>query len=99
MNHNISTFYNLISQTINNNMIYVAYEPKFNAYSQYALPDVLFIASKDVTYKMLNRLSIIEHCFVKNTNWFHPESSFFNAIEYFGFIINELPFKAFPHPV
>lgn len=99
MNHNISDFYDFILDNINNNMIFVACDPKFDSYSQYALPDVMFISDKSVCEKMLNQLYIIEHCAVKNTNWFHPESSFFNTIEYFQLDIKELPFKAFPEPI
>lgn len=99
INRNFSIFYDLIAQNMNDKMVYVACDPKFDVYSQPALPDVMFMANKYVTYKMLDQLAIVEHCAVKNKNWFHPESSFFNAIEYLGFVINELPFKAFPQPL
>lgn len=95
-NCNISTFYNTICESINDNMVYTATEPKFACYSQYALPDVMFIANTFVSKKVLNQLSIIEHCAVKTTNFFHPESSFFNALQYLSLTIHELGFNAFP---
>lgn len=94
----LSSIYNIIQK----DTVYVANSPKFDIYSQYgqpALPDVIFISDENTMKYLLHQIDIIENCSVKNTNAFHPESSFYNSIAFYNFKIVCCNFRAFPQPL
>jgi hypothetical protein len=82
-----------------NNTVYVAKEPKFAVYNTPALPDVISIADKESTKRVVGQLDILPNCVVTDTDFFHPETSFYNALKYSNLNIIELDFKAFPQPL
>ena len=91
----LSSVYNIIEKQT----AYVANGPKFDIYlnnGQPALPDVLFISDKDTMKYILHQIDIIEHCKVKNSNFFHPESSFYSSLAFFKLKIVCCNFRAFP---
>ena len=99
---NIHDHYTNIMNNIGDNTVFVAHAPKFIVYGgegQNALPDVMFIANKHVTEKIVKQIDILDKCSVKNHKFFHPESSFYNMLEINKFKIYEIPIKAFPQPV
>ena len=59
----------------------------------------MFISNRDTSKKILEQLDILDNCNIANTNFFHPETSFYNAIVFLKIIINELNFGAFPQPI
>ena len=97
LNNHLSNFYDTINKNLNNT-VYVANSPKFSIYEQESLPVVMFISDKDTSKKILEQLDILINCNIKNTNFFHPESSFYNAIAFSKININELNLFAFPQP-
>ena len=100
LNNHLSNFYDFINTNLKNkdlnNTVYVANTPKFDVYGQPALPDVMFISDKDTSKKILEQLDILVNCTLKDTNIFHPESSFYNAITFLKINIHELNLFAFP---
>lgn len=98
LNMNICCFYKYIIDSINDNSVYVAHEPTFTIYpEQPSIPDAMFIANRVVTLKIIKQVHFLQHCVVKNTNYIHPESSFFNALSYLGLHIEKLNYTCFPH--
>ena len=81
------------------NTVYVANSPKFNIYNNPSLPDVICIANKEITKKIVDQLSNLSYCVVNNSNLFHPETSFYNALEHLNLNILKLEFSAFPQPI
>jgi hypothetical protein len=81
---------------INKNSVFVGSGPKFNVYNNGAYPDVISIAKPDIMKKSLNQISIIDKCNVNNTNWFHPETSFYKSFIAQNINVVELDFLAFP---
>ena len=98
LNNYLPKFYELINKKLDNT-VYTAVEPKFAVYNSPALPDVICISNKKTMEKILNQLSILEHCTVNGSNFFHPETSFYNALRYYNLNIINLNFKAFPQPI
>jgi hypothetical protein len=98
LNNHLSNFYSIINKNLNNT-VYVANSPKFSIYNQPSLPDVIFISDKDTSKKILEQLDILLNCNIKDTYFFHPESSFYNAITFLKININELNLGAFPQPI
>lgn len=91
----ISSIYNNIEK----HTVYVANAPRFEVYSnigQRALPDVIFASDQNTMKQILHQIDIIEQCKVKNSNFFHPESSFFNSLDFFQLKIVCCNFRAFP---
>jgi len=101
LNKNLSQFYNYIFDISiqNSNVVFTGCEPCFAVYNQKALPDTMVISINNTLKRTLYQLSILENCVVINTNFFHPESSFYNALIYQNLDIIELPFGAFPEPI
>lgn len=99
INKYLPSYYDIIINDLEDDTVYVPNEPKFAIYQTPALPDVITISNKKVTEKVLNQLSILEHCTVNGSNFFHPETSFYNCLKYFDLNIVELDFKAFPQPI
>lgn len=99
LNKNLNVFYDYIDQNLNDNVVFVASEPKFDVYCQSALPDVLCISNKFVMKKMLNQLDSLDKCLLLNSNQFHPETSFCKYINFMNLKWCELHLKAFPQPV
>ena len=97
LNNHLSNFYSYINKNLNNN-VYVANSPKFSIYSQPSLPNAFFISDKDTAKKILEQLDILVNCNIKDTNFFHPESSFYNSIDFSKINIIELNLFAFPQP-
>ena len=98
LNTNIGCFYNHICNIINDNTVFVANDPAYTIYNdQPSIPDSMFIANRLVTSKIIRQLDFLQHCAVKNTNYIHPESSFFNALSYLNLHIEKLNFTCFPH--
>jgi hypothetical protein len=94
-NH-LSVFYNDINQNLINK-IYVAKDPCFDVHpNQPALPDIISIANKNITKKQLEQIDVLDNCLVIGTNFFHPESSFFNILKHHKIDIISLNFRAFP---
>jgi hypothetical protein len=81
------------------NTVYVANSPKFNIYNNPSLPDVICIANKEITKKIVDQLSNLSYCVVNNSNFFHPETSFYNALKHLDLNILELELKAFPRQI
>lgn len=98
INYYLPSYYEVINNNLDNT-VYTANEPKFAIYNSPALPDVICISNKKTMEKILNQLSILEHCTVNGSDYFHPETSFYNALKYYNLHINELNFKAFPEPI
>jgi len=100
LNINISEFYNYIKENINDNVVFVAYDPEFAVFpNQPAVADSIFIANRLVTTKILKQIDLLQYCAVKNTNYIHPESALYNLFEYLGLNIIKLQFKGFSEPV
>jgi len=94
----LSTIYNNIEKET----VYVANSPKYDIYlriGQPALPDVIFISDKNTMKYILHQIDIIGNCNVKNTNAFHPESSFYNSLAFFNLKIMCCNFRAFSQPL
>jgi len=94
LNNHLSNFYSDVIKNLNNT-VYVANHPKFSIHNQPSLPNTFFIADKRTTKKILEELDISQYCNIKNTNFFHPESSFYNVMVYSNIDINELDLYAF----
>jgi len=98
INDYLPKFYEVISNKLDNT-VYTAIDPIFAIYNSPALPDVICISNKKTMEKILNQLSILKHCTVNGSNFFHPETSFYNALNYYNLNIIKLNFKAFPQPI
>lgn len=94
LNKHLSNFYGIINTNLNNT-VYVANEPDFSVYNQPSLPIVIFISDKETSKKILEELDIEVNCNIKDTNFFHPESSFYNAIVFSKINIIKLNLWAF----
>jgi hypothetical protein len=99
LNRNLNVFYGCIDNFLNNNVVFVAAEPKFQAYNEPALPDVLCISNKVVMKKMLSQLDSLDKCLLANSNQFHPETSFLKYINFLDLKYYELQLRAFPQPI
>ena len=98
LNNHLSNFYSIINKNLNNT-VYVANSPKFSIYNQPSLPIVIFISDKETSKKILEELDILVNCNIKDTNFFHPESSFYNALSFLKINIIELNLFAFPQHI
>ena len=99
INNHISEYYNTI---LNNDehTVFVANSPCFDVYRQPALPDVFYITkNKSVMKNVLSQIDILDNCSVTNTNYFHPETSFYKSLVYFNLNIVKLNLFAFPQPL
>jgi hypothetical protein len=99
INNRISNYYNTILDNINNehNTVFVANRPCFKVYNDDALPDVFYITkNKLVMKKVLSQIDILDNCLVTNTNFFHPETSFYKSLCHFNLNIIKLNLYAFP---
>jgi hypothetical protein len=99
LNKNLNVFYDYIYNNLNDNVVFVATEPKWDVYNEGALPDVLCISNKVVMKKMLSQIDILEKCLLQNTNIYHPETGFGKSIKAHNLTCVELDLKAFPQPV
>lgn len=98
LDKHLPDFYETIMSSLDNN-VYVAKEPKFTIYNNPSLPDVISIADKESTKRIVGQLDILPNCVVNDSDFFHPETSFYNALKYSNLNIIELDFKAFPQPL
>ena len=101
INNNISNYYNAILNNVNDEhcTVFVANEPCFDVYNQGALPDVFYITrNKSVMKNVLSEIDILDHCLITNTNFFHPEASFYKSLAHFKLNIVKLKLFAFPQP-
>jgi len=103
-NRSFVSYYGLVLPTLSNNNVYVPEKPKFDVYktshNQDALPDGLTISNTHVAKIVVSQLDILNNCVVNNTNYFHPESSFYNMLFYNQLEIKILPnLFSFPQPV
>jgi hypothetical protein len=99
INNNVSNYYNTILDNYNNEhgIVFVANEPCFDIYNQGASPDVFYITTnKSVMKNILSQIDILDDCLVTNTNYFHPETSFYKSLIYFQLKIVTLNLFAFP---
>jgi hypothetical protein len=99
LNKNLNVFYDYIYNNLNDNVVFVATQPKWDVYKEGALPDVLCISNKVVMKKMLSQLDSLDKCLLANSTQFHPETSFCKYIKFMNLIWNKLDLKAFPQPV
>ena len=96
LDNHLCNFYDIIRTNLDN-VVYVANNPTFAIYyNQPALPEGMFISNKINSKKILEQLDILDKCVVNNTNFFHPESSFYNAITFLQINIYNLNLSAFP---
>jgi hypothetical protein len=95
LDNHLCNFYDIIHTNLDN-VVYVANNPTFAIHNQPALPDVMFISNKNTSKKILEQLDILDKCVVNNTNFFHPESSFYNALTFLKINIYNLNLSAFP---
>ena len=95
LDNHLCNFYDIIGRNLDN-VVYVANNPTFAVHNQPALPDVMFISNKNTSKKILEQLDVLDKCAVNNTNFFHPESSFYNAITFLKINIYKLSLSAFP---
>ncbi len=95
--NSIKHFYNLVDK--NNNNVYCADEYKFDVYNTGALPDAMCMSLRSTANKILNQLDMLEKCVViennKITNFFHPETTFYNHLRNNNLNIIILPFNAY----
>jgi hypothetical protein len=78
-----TTISNALSDFYKNVMdknICVANEPRFNIYDTGSYPDCLCFSNRDNMLNILDCLKDIEKCCVKDTNFFHPETTSYNII-------------------
>ena len=91
----IYTFYDYIFNNLNNN-VFLAEDPKFDIYNLGAAADTILIANKNITYKILSQIDLLDNCCINN--FFHPETSFYLVIKYLKINIIFLQFTSFPQP-
>lgn len=87
----ISKFFNNIQP----NCIYVANSPGYDIYHTGSIPDMLCIATPETMMTILNQLDLFYKCCVNETNFLHPETSFYNYNVLCGIHIIRLLFEAF----
>ncbi len=91
-----NVLYNFYSSVdLLSNIMYVAEEPCFNIYKTGSYPDVLMFSNRETMLKALDIISIYEYCVVKNTNYFHPETSAFNILIYKNIVMFSVKLYAF----
>ncbi len=90
--------YGFYEQILENahNTIFLANGPRFAIYNEPADADSMFIANKQVSFKMLAQIDILPHCVINNTIYFHPETAFTKAILYLNLRIIHMNIRAFP---
>jgi hypothetical protein len=93
----LSTFYNLVSS--NDNKVYCANEYRFDVYKTGSVTDAICFSNRNISNTILNQLNNLEKCVVieKNniTNFFHPETTFYNNLKNEALSIIILPFNAY----
>ena len=88
---NIGYMYN----TLNTNSVYIANEPDFDIYHVGSCTDVFCIANKKNTFNIVNQINNLDNSVVPETNFIHPETSFYTYLKYNNCIIQRLPIAAF----
>jgi hypothetical protein len=99
INNKVSDYYTTILDNSNdeNDTIFVANRPCFKNYDDESLPDVFYITKNKVVMKnVLSQIDILKDCLVTNTNFFHPETSFYKSLNHFNLNIVKLDLYAFP---
>jgi hypothetical protein len=78
-------------------VIYVGSEPRFDIYNTGAVPDVLYFGTRDTILSTLDHLDVVSNTVVKDSGYFHPETSLYNLFVYLGFKVYYCSFNAFPY--
>jgi hypothetical protein len=76
--------------------VFVGDAPNFDVYRTGAVPDVLYLSSRNTMLSTLDHLDVAEHCVVANTNFFHPETSLCNLFKHLNLKIERCVFHTFP---
>lgn len=92
INDNITKYYDEILE----NQIMVASEYRFDIYNSGACPDTFSIGTFDTMLKTLNQVNDFSDCIINNTNYYHPETSFFKYLTYLKLKIIYLPLISIP---
>lgn len=89
----LKQFYNKLQ--LNESIVYSASEESFDIYEEGSYPDNILIGGHDFHLKSLQLLDALPHCTLKDGRTFHPETTSYKTVNYYGGRVEYLPFYSF----
>jgi hypothetical protein len=92
----LGEFYNKLQ--LHEPIVYSAKDGHYDLYNEGTFPDCLLIGGRDFHLKLLQLLDALPNCTLRDGRTFHPETTSYKTVNYYGGRVEYLPFYSFVVP-